>query len=53
MDSKKYLLMIKKIKKWLFPFVGMEVIEEEIDLRITLERASETPPFKARGWKEQ
>ena len=53
MASRKYLQMIRKIRKWLFPFVGMEVTEEEIGLKISLEKASETPQSRAKDWKEQ
>ena len=48
MDSRKYLLMIKVIKRWLSLSVDMVDIGEGIDHKTSLERVSEIQLFKVK-----
>ena len=53
MVSRRSLPMIRPIKKWSFPFVGMEDIEGETGRRTSSERVSGTPRSRARDWRER
>jgi hypothetical protein len=50
MASNRYLLQIKKIKRWLFLLLAMEAIEEEIDHKTTLAKTSETLQLKVKDY---
>jgi len=52
MDSSKSLQKIDQMLKWLFQLQATEAIDEETNLKTSLERVSERAPYKARNFKE-
>jgi hypothetical protein len=50
--SRKSSLRIKTMKRWLFQFLDSQVTEEEIDVKISSEKASANRPFRVKNFRE-
>jgi len=50
--SRKSSLRIRKMKRWLFQLLDSLVIEEEIDVKISSEKASANHPFRVKNFRE-
>ena len=52
MDSKEFLPLTNKTRRWSFLFPDMEVTDVETDLKISLERVSEKILCRVKNFKE-